>query len=88
MREFNIDGITRALEPYNVFFVASRPVDGSMVGYYSMQSQRPAISILVEITIREGVDGAKLCVKSTQPVASKFTLQAVELILSGSVKTL
>ena len=75
----SIDDITSNLEHNNIFFVASRVVDQIVLGYYSCKSSKPNLDILIEISI--GIGSIKICVRSDQPLASRFTLQSVVELL-------
>eukprot|EP00499_Haloplacidia_sp_CaronLabIsolate_P005297 CAMPEP_0196780220 /NCGR_PEP_ID=MMETSP1104-20130614/7289_1 /TAXON_ID=33652 /ORGANISM="Cafeteria sp., Strain Caron Lab Isolate" /LENGTH=919 /DNA_ID=CAMNT_0042150417 /DNA_START=40 /DNA_END=2799 /DNA_ORIENTATION=+ len=80
LRTWDLDAIRASLEPHNMFFVAKRPVDDKMVGYFSCKTHN-GLQVLLEITVKEGVNIAKLCVKSNSPGVAPFLQQCIQDLL-------
>jgi len=76
------DALIAKLEARSVFFLARRPADNGMEAFYFCGK---LIShhgyVLLELSLREGVPGIKVCVRSQASEVSPLALQCMEKLL-------
>ncbi|KAG7342942.1 Armadillo-type fold [Nitzschia inconspicua] len=79
----DIDNVINKFKAYNVFFIARRPVpnaEGQEVVYFSMRTVSQ-MDFLAELTFKQGVTAAKICLKTENAGYGALAKQAIESLL-------
>mmetsp|Transcript_32771 Transcript_32771/g.49395 ORF Transcript_32771/g.49395 Transcript_32771/m.49395 type:complete len:885 (-) Transcript_32771:104-2758(-) len=79
----DIDQVQTKFKPYNIFFIARRPVpnaEGQEVVYFSMRTVS-GMDFMAELTFKQGVNACKVCLKTENSAYGGFAKAALESLL-------
>lgn len=79
----DIDQVQAKFKPYNIFFIARRPVpnaEGQEVVYFSMRTVS-GMDFMAELTFKQGVNACKVCLKTENVGYSGLAKAALEKVL-------
>lgn len=79
----DIDQVQTKFKPYNIFFIARRPVpnaEGQEVVYFSMRTVS-GMDFMAELTFKQGVNACKVCLKTENSAYGGLAKAALESLL-------